>query len=69
MDQGKLTIGFILVFIGLLLSLAATVPINTITNQFILISKRLSVYQTMVLVEITAFVIFIIGLIMILKNK
>lgn len=69
MDQGKLTIGFILVFIGLLLSLAATVPINTITNQFILISKRLSVYQTMVLVEIAAFVIFIIGLIMILKNK
>ncbi len=69
MDQGKLAIGFILVFIGLMLSLAATVPINTITNQFILVSKRLITYQLMVLTEVIAFIIFLIGLIIILKNK
>jgi|GEM_PF-3411721 hypothetical protein len=69
MDQGKLTIGFILIFIGLMLALAATVPINTITNQFLLVSKRLAEYQIMVLAEIGAFIIFVIGLIIILKNK
>lgn len=69
MDVNKLSVGFVLIFIGLLLSLAATSPINTITNQFILVSKRLTIYQTMVITEAIAFVIFVIGLIMIIKNK
>ncbi|MGB9729557.1 MAG: hypothetical protein ACP5GU_05385 [Thermoprotei archaeon] len=69
MNVNKLSIGFVLIFIGLMLSLAATSPINEITNQFILVSRRLEIYQRIVIAEIIAFVIFIVGLILIIKNK
>ncbi|MEM3832603.1 MAG: hypothetical protein QW128_03255 [Thermoprotei archaeon] len=69
MNVNKLSIGFVLLFIGLMLSLAATSSINEVTNQFILLSRRLEVYQSIVIAEAIAFVIFVIGLILIIKNK